>query len=1349
MTRLAFHRPPRFLPPTPSTEPITLPLPPDAGKGRNAGSWLAMILPILSSAGMAGYMITFGRPVLIAFGMLFVVVSIGVTIAMRSQMRSSNRREVRRQRGRYRVHLDEARVRARQSAAMQRTVNAVNHPDPLQLWGISTSLDRVWERRGRDPDFLHVRVGLGRANLTTPVRLSQQLDPLGEYDWGSLTAARRLMSRLGSVAGQPAVVNLADAGVVSLLGPRERTAGLARSVLCQLAVLHAPDDVLLAVESSDGGDWEWAKWLPHALEPDAAGEAGVLPLVRVDTADLSGFLEQELRARREQMAVQRVQITFDRSQMPRPRHLVVLFTGFQPVSEWGRSELLRSLLAEAGPQYGITAVFLAERESDEPSRVDLRIRLTDDGRAALEGRGELVSAAVDGCVPDTMDAGVAELIARRLAPLRLIDERDQVLTRDVSLTDMLFDGDPLTVDPTTLWVRPDSSRQLRVPIGTDSEGGVVLLDLKEAAQGGAGPHGLIVGATGSGKSELLRTLVTGLALTHSPEVLSFVLIDFKGGAAFAPLSGLPHVSGLITNLVDDHAMISRVHAALLGEQQRRQQMLRDAGDVDSIREYQTRRAAGATKPDGTDLEPMPYLMIIVDEFSELLSGRPELVDLFVQIGRVGRSLGMHLLMATQRLEEGRLRGLDSHLSYRICLRTFSASESRTVIGTTDAYQLPSIPGSAYLKVGESVYLRLRVAHVSAPYLTTAQRTEAAGPVRTVVPFEVAPLPDSAVAPAEAEPADEEPAESGPTELQVLVDRMRPLAAPAHQVWLPPLPPVVPLDLLLGAPAVRPGRGLCAPEWAGGDMKVVVGVLDRPLHQDQQLLMIDFAGTQSNLALVGAPQTGRSTQLRTMMLSAMLTHTPAEVQFYCLDFGGGTLHPFADAPHVGTVAGRGDEELVGRTLSEIHTLIEERERLFRSLGVDSIAEFRARRAAGRLPADTRTADVFLLVDNWGALRAAYEEADPLVTEIAARGLGVGVHLVLTAGRWMEIRPALRESIGTRIELRLNDPTDSEINRKLAAQIPTGVPGRGLANPGLYFHLAVPRTDGVETTEGLREAQQALLDQVVQGWHGPSAPPIRLLPARIGLADVLALPARREGAVPIGLAQSDLGQVEMDLAAGDESHLLVFGDSGAGKTSFLRTWISAMVERRSGWDARFVVVDYRRALLGLVPDEHLGAYAADSETLKVYVEQVSAKLRERLPPPTVTPRQLAARDWWEGPEIYLVVDDYDLVGGGMASPLRAFADFLPHARDIGFHVVLARRVAGSSRSLMSDVLVTRMQEMGSAGLILSGDRREGVLVGDQRAAVRPPGRGVLVRRRSPAELIQVAFTEDLMTTSGAPR
>ncbi len=236
-----------------------------------------------------------------------------------------------------------------------------------------------------------------------------------------------------------------------------------------------------------------------------------------------------------------------------------------------------------------------------------------------------------------------------------------------------------------------------------------MLDLKEAALGGDGPHGLVIGATGSGKSELLRTIVSGLALSHPPDLLAFVLVDFKGGAAFAGLNELPHVAGMITNLADDLALVDRMHAALFGETRRRQELLKRAGNLPSLREYHRRQAAGA------QLEPLPYLLVIVDEFGELLASRPEFIDLFVAVGRLGRSLGMHLLLSSQQLEEGRLRGLEGHLSYRIALRTFSAQESRAVLGAPDAYELPPLPGSGYLKVGTRVYTRFRAGLVSQPY----------------------------------------------------------------------------------------------------------------------------------------------------------------------------------------------------------------------------------------------------------------------------------------------------------------------------------------------------------------------------------------------------------------------------------------------------------------------------------------------------------------------------------------------------------------------------------------------------------------------------------------------------------
>jgi S-DNA-T family DNA segregation ATPase FtsK/SpoIIIE len=236
---------------------------------------------------------------------------------------------------------------------------------------------------------------------------------------------------------------------------------------------------------------------------------------------------------------------------------------------------------------------------------------------------------------------------------------------------------------TDTWHTIDVDAFLRVPIGVDPEMRPVLLDLKESALNGMGPHGLLVGATGAGKSELLRTLVCGLALTHSPEALSFVLVDFKGGASFASLGKLPHVAGVVTNLADDLALVDRILAALGGEQRRRQELLAAAGNLGNVREYRAARRAGKLPAHLADV-PLPELLVVVDEFAELLDQEPAFIDFFLTIGRVGRSLGIHLLLASQRLEEGKLRGLDTYLSYRLGLRTFSAAESRMVLGVPDA-----------------------------------------------------------------------------------------------------------------------------------------------------------------------------------------------------------------------------------------------------------------------------------------------------------------------------------------------------------------------------------------------------------------------------------------------------------------------------------------------------------------------------------------------------------------------------------------------------------------------------------------------------------------------------------------
>jgi DNA segregation ATPase FtsK/SpoIIIE, S-DNA-T family len=1188
MSRIAWHRPARTAAPELPTDQVPISAPPQVQAPTGAATWLTTLLPMLSSISIAAYMITYHQALLIFLALGIVTLSVGLTFGIRWQTRATARRAKERQRTRYTDHLVSIRQTARAVAATQREVAAWQWPSPQRLWAIAERRRRVWERRPADPDFLRLRIGLGRGPLSTPLQINSRIDPTSEYDPELMGAARRVIDTCGTVGKQPTVIDLAQAGVVSLVGPAELTRASCRALLSQLAVLHAPDDVMLMV-STGGADaeWEWTSWLPHTRDPRATDSAGS-SLVASGYDNLADVVERELARAQSERG--------ERRGRPRPgrdlgpsRGIVIVVDSFHPDSPWARSPLARRLVETAGPETGVSVIALVDDAAHEPSRVGVRVVIDPAGALAFQAREPRLVDTVAEPVADLPSVELVEATARALAPLLLTEEHEEALARTVPLAELLGVSDLENFDPESTWVGPGDDEVLCAAIGVAGDADRLVLDLKESAQGGMGPHGLIVGATGSGKSELLRTLLTGLTMTHPADLLSLVLVDFKGGATFAGMTDLPHVAGLITNLADDLALVDRVRDALVGEQQRRQRMLRDAGNVDSLREYQAKQAAGESDVHGRPLEPLPYLLVVVDEFGELLSARPEFINLFVQIGRVGRSLGIHLLLATQRLEEGRLRGLESHLSYRICLRTFSAAESRAVIGTTDAYHLPNLPGSAYLKVSESHYERFRVAHVSAPYYGPGSRLDLGEPTPPepvplglrVPPDPEAPDPVAAVRPAPS-------FRGGPTQMRVIVERLCRFGQPVHQVWLPPLPPAIPLDALLGPLTVQDGRGLQASMWPfRGGLRFPTGIIDLPLRQEQQPLVLDFAQMAPHLLLVGASQSGKSTFLRTLMLSAMLTHSPLETRFSCLDYGGGSLHPLGAAPHVSGVAVRGETERVWRVLNETRRLIVEREQLFRDLGIDSMADFRRMRDAGQLDGSISAADVFLVVDNWGGLRTELPDVDQPALDIAARGPGVGVHLVMTANRWGDVRMNLRDAISARLELRLNDPSESEVNRQVARSLPAGAPGRGVSPPGLHYQALLPRLDGRDTTQDLSEAQGEVLDKISASWQGVSAPPIRLLPGLVHARELAPIdPATAPPGAVVGIGERDLEPVHLDLSR-DDQHCLVVGDGGAGKSIFLRTWMAGLAARHDPQQVRFMIVDYRRALLDAVPAPYVGA------------------------------------------------------------------------------------------------------------------------------------------------------------------
>ncbi len=926
--------------------------------------------------------------------------------------------------------------------------------------------------------------------------------------------------------------------------------------------------------------------------------------------------------------------------------------------------------------------------------------------------------------PDAFSVAESRALARRLARYRpaeqLAASGGDGPTAPSGLPELLGLDALRPERVTALRRRRSRADLLRVPLGTDGSGRPVLLDLKESSQGGSGPHGLCIGATGSGKSELLRTLVLGLAATHTVDELNLVLVDFKGGATFLGVADLPHVSAVITNLADELTLVDRMGDAIAGEITRRQELLRAAGNVANLHDYAAVRRAR------TDLEPLPALLIVVDEFSELLAQRPEMIDLMVTVGRLGRSLGLHLLLASQRLDEGRLRGLESHLSYRIALRTFSASESRAVLGVPDAHQLPPTPGAAYLSAGTDELVRFRAAYVSGPPATPDR-----GAVRTPgAPARVLPFPATAVAvpaaPAPPRSAGPEPEpEAATSVLDLVVASLRGPGPRAHRVWLPPLDQPPPLDELLGPVAPAGARGMQA-DGPVGRLCAPVGLVDRPYHQRRDPWVLDLSGGAGHVAVVGGPRSGKSTAVRTLVLALACTHTPDELGVHVLDFGGGTLGPLVALPHVGTVADRQQPDLVRRTLAEAGTVLDRRERLFREAGIGSVEEFRTRRAAGEFPGEPAT-DLLLVLDGYLTLRSEFSDLEDRFTALAAQGLGYGIHLTITAGRWTEIRSAVKDLVGSRVELRLGEPSDSEVDRKRAAAVPAR-PGHGLAPDGEPAVLAAPLLE----SEG---DAAAALRAVAAAWPGPGMAPVRLLPDRIALDE---LPPGPGTGVPIGIDEDRLATVELDP---DEPHLLCFADAESGKTALLRAVAHGICTRFSPERARIVLVDPRRTLLGAVPDTHLIGYASTAAAAAQAAGEVAGSLGRRLPGPDVTPRQLRDRSWWSGPDVWLLVDDYDLVapaGATGAHPLLALAEYLPQAKDVGLHVVLARRSGGAGRALFDPVL-GRLRELGAPGLVGNGSPDEGALVDAVKPASLPPGRTVLVDRRRGRRRVQLAWLE----------
>ncbi|MFD0635807.1 type VII secretion protein EccCb [Catenulispora yoronensis] len=512
------------------------------------------------------------------------------------------------------------------------------------------------------------------------------------------------------------------------------------------------------------------------------------------------------------------------------------------------------------------------------------------------------------------------------------------------------------------------------------------------------------------------------------------------------------------------------------------------------------------------------------------------------------------------------------------------------------------------------------------------------------------------------------------------------------------------------------------------------MVDRPFEQRRDELVADLAGAGGHVGIAGGPQSGKSTLIRTLLTALALTHTPEQVQFYGLDLSGGMLAAVAGLPHNGGVAGRHETERVGRTMAHLRAVLDEREQRFARIGVDSMAAYRRMRAAGAPEAqDDPYGDVFLVIDGWSTLRQDYDDLVADIRMFASRGLNYGMHLVICTTRWSELPAAIRDQLGTRFELRLGDAVESVIEARAALTVPRDRPGRGLTRDKHHFLAALPRIDGLPLAEDLPSGTASLVDAVARSWPGRRAPAVRTLPT---VLEAAALPAA-EGAGPHGDLRVALGLEEQRLAPvwhdfAEQPHFAVVGDGESGRTNLLRLFASAVTAVHGPDQAQLVVIDPRRRLADDVPEDYRLRYAVTEGTAKQAVADLTEVMRLRLPSPEVTGEGLRRRDWWFGPRVYLLADDYDMVSTQFSGAFDPLLELLGHGADIGLHVVAARSGSGASRP---DALLRRLTELNAPTLVLSCPPSEGMVLG-VKARILPPGRGVLTTRRSTA-VVQTAL------------
>ena len=992
-------------------------------------------------------------------------------------------------------------------------------PTVLELTDLVESYNhRIYEKTPLHFDFLYYRLGLGKLPTSYQLTYGQQersgkKDALEEEGYALYTRHRK-------IPDMPIPANLSH-GPVGYIGPRNLVLEQLQLLVMQIATFHSYHDVqfITILPEEERAQWSWMRWLPHAKLQELNVRGFVYNQRTRD--QVLNSLNQILKLRR----AQQEEATRQESTLFHP-HYVVLITDEKLILD----HVIMEFFTEDPTALGCSLVFVEDVMSSLSENIQTVINIKDRNTGQLimeEGVLKETDFRLDH-FPEDYDK---ERIARTLAPLNHLQNLKSSIPDTVTFMEMYGAETFEDLQVSRRWANNAPYKSLAVPIGLRGKDDLVQLNLHEKAHG---PHGLIAGTTGSGKSETIQSYILSLAVNFHPHDVAFLLIDYKGGGMAHLFKDLPHLLGTITNL--DGAQSMRALVSINAEIHRRERIF-NRYEVNHINQYQKKFKTGEAT------EPLPHLFLISDEFAELKVNQPDFMKELVSIARVGRSLGIHLILATQKPSGVVDDQIWSNSRFKIALKVADRSDSNEMLHTPDAAEITQT-GRAYLQVGNNeVYELFQSAWSGADYQPDKDdmgiEDHTIYLINDLGQYEVLNEDLSGL-----EEADE--IKEVPTELDAIVQNIKLLTekqkiAPVPQPWLPPLKERLTLEEL------EPINYQAEWEKGQSDLNLLIGLADMPQRQAQEVAHINLT-RDGNILLYGSPGTGKTTFLQSAAIDLARKHSPKDLTLYLLDFGTNGLAPLANLPHVADTLLLDQSEKVAKFVRIMESELNRRKKLLSEYGVGTIALYRE--ASGK-----EEPAIVVMLDSFEAVKeeAFGEAVFQLLVKLSREGLSLGIHVIMTAARQNNIRVTLYSNFKHQLTLKQNDLTEAKSivgsSNDPLVKLMEDIKGRALMKReelnSVQLALPVSGENDIQVINNLRQKVASLQE----AWTGQRPSAIPMVPEEVTVDVFMKLPTTKKAIenheLPVGVEFEEVQTISLPFNR--LKHLLVLSDKDTAMTA----------------------------------------------------------------------------------------------------------------------------------------------------------------------------------------------------------